>query len=301
MTEKKKTSVGAEVKTKKSTGIIPYSESNLQSAESLIAQAIEKNVPVETMEKLLAMRRELKAEWAKEEFDKAMANFQAECPIIEKKKRVSFNTTNYSYAPLEDIVEQVKNLLSKNGFSYTFDTKEAENAIKVICYAKHIAGHTEPSSLEIQIDQASKMNKTQQYGSANSYGKRYAFCNAFGILTGDEDNDAVSIKPEKMVIAEVQKDKSFRMPNAIPVMATPVVTKKSAISIINLIEMASEALDREKLEEIRKEFSLKKATYSDKDIVSIQAALIKARGKFPTEKVDTEVVATQILGGSDGK
>jgi len=111
-------------------------------------------------------------------------------PIIEKRKRVSFSTTNYSYAPLEDIVQQVQSLLSKNGFSYTFDTKEGENAIKVICYAKHTAGHSESSSLEIEIDNASKMNKTQQYGSANSYGKRYAFCNAFGILTGDEDNDA---------------------------------------------------------------------------------------------------------------
>ncbi|MDD5590162.1 MAG: hypothetical protein PHQ47_03240, partial [Candidatus Portnoybacteria bacterium] len=58
------------------------------SAEALIAQAIDKGVSVETMEKLLAMRKELKAEWAKEEFIKAMANFQKECPIIEKKKPV---------------------------------------------------------------------------------------------------------------------------------------------------------------------------------------------------------------------
>jgi len=160
------------------------------NAETLIAKAIEQGTPVETMERLLAMRKELKAEWAKEQFDKAMADFQKECPVIEKKKKVSFNTTNYSYAPLEEIVEQVKGLLAKNGFSYTFDTKEAENAIKVICYVKHIAGHSESSSLEIQIDSGAKMNRTQQYGSANSYGKRYAFCNAFGILTGDEDNDA---------------------------------------------------------------------------------------------------------------
>ena len=44
------------------------------SAETLIAQAIDKAVPVETMEKLLAMRRELKAEWAKEQFDAAIAS-----------------------------------------------------------------------------------------------------------------------------------------------------------------------------------------------------------------------------------
>ena len=56
------------------------------SAEVLIGQAIQKNVPVETMERLLAMRRELKAEWAKEQYDRAMAQFQADCPTIVKTK-----------------------------------------------------------------------------------------------------------------------------------------------------------------------------------------------------------------------
>jgi len=55
-------------------------------AEALIAKAIDKNVHVETTERLLMMRRELKAEWAKEAFDKAMSAFQAECPIIKKNK-----------------------------------------------------------------------------------------------------------------------------------------------------------------------------------------------------------------------
>ena len=55
-------------------------------AEALIAKAIDKKVPVETMERLLMMRRELKAEWAKAEFDKALAAFQAECPIIKKNE-----------------------------------------------------------------------------------------------------------------------------------------------------------------------------------------------------------------------
>src|SRR3954452_13956755 len=97
-------------------------------AESLIAKAIDKNVSVDTMEKLLAMRRELQAEWAKRRFDEAMANFQAECPIIEKSKMVDFTSkrtstrVTYSYAPLEKIVDQVKGLLAENGFSYTIQT-----------------------------------------------------------------------------------------------------------------------------------------------------------------------------------
>src|SRR5512147_98529 len=97
--------------------------------EALIAKAIDKNVPVETMERLLAMRRELKAEWAKSQFDRAMAAFQAECPVIEKTSKVSFGTTNYSYAALDEIVKQVKALLAQNGFSYTFDTRKTDKSI----------------------------------------------------------------------------------------------------------------------------------------------------------------------------
>jgi hypothetical protein len=160
------------------------------SVEALIAKAIDKNVPVETIERLLAMRRELKAEWAKEEFDKAMAGFQAECPIIEKTSKVSFGTTNYSYAALDEIVKEVKELLAKNGFSYTFDTKKTDKSITTFCKVKHKAGHMEVSEFEIDIDTSAKMNISQKDGAASSYGKRYAFCNAFGILTGEEDTDA---------------------------------------------------------------------------------------------------------------
>jgi pyruvate/2-oxoglutarate/acetoin dehydrogenase E1 component len=56
--------------------------------EGLIEKAIVNNVPVDTMERILAMRRELKAEVAKEEFDRSMAKFQSECPVITKTKEV---------------------------------------------------------------------------------------------------------------------------------------------------------------------------------------------------------------------
>ena len=171
-------------------------------AESLIAKAIDRNVPVETMEKLLAMRRELQAEWAKRRFDEAMAAFQADCPIIEKTKKVDFTSrrtgkrTFYSYAPLEGIIKQVKGLLAKHGFSYTIDTQNSETRIVSVIKVRHVDGHTETTRFEVPIDKDSYMNAQQQYGSASTFSKRYAFCNAFGILTGDEDNDTNTIAPE---------------------------------------------------------------------------------------------------------
>jgi ERF superfamily len=163
-----------------------------ESAEKLIAQAIEKNVPVETMERLLAMRTQLKGEYAEEQFNIAMANFQSECPTIKKTKIVcdKNNKPRYSYAPLESIVEQVKSLLHKNELSYSLNVIQDEKMLGVVCRVTHSAGHAEESTFSVPIGSEQYMSDVQKYGARLTFAKRYAFCNAFGILTGDEDTDA---------------------------------------------------------------------------------------------------------------
>ena len=164
-----------------------------QDAEALIAQAIEKNVPVETMERLLVMRRELKAEYAKEQFDNAMSAFQAACPTITKTKSVftKSGVKAYSYAPLEAIVAQVKELLKTYGFSYAVQTETLDGSVKATCIVKHRFGHSESSSIAVPLgNKTDIMSQTQVVAAALTFAKRYAFCNAFGILTGDEDTDA---------------------------------------------------------------------------------------------------------------
>ena len=181
---------------KKETNQEPKKETSLivtGQAETLIAQAIEKGVSVETMERLLAMRRELKAEFAKEEFDKSMAEFQSKCPTIKKTKaggKTNAGIVAYYYAPLESIVEQVKAQLKENGFSYAIQTKTEDKGVKVTCTVKHIAGHSESSDIEVPLSEGTRvMSAPQIVASALTFAKRYAFCNAFGILTGDDDDD----------------------------------------------------------------------------------------------------------------
>ena len=177
-------------KTEKAIEVTPVQPT--LNIETLIAQGIDKGLSVDVMERLLAMRTQLKEEFAKEQFIKALAAFQGECPIIEKKKKVSFGTTNYSYAPLEVIVDQVKELLAKYGFSYMFDT-ETNGKMKVICKVIHSAGHMETAKFDMEIDQSARMNVSQKYGAALTYAKRYAFCAAFGINVKDEDTDTAPV------------------------------------------------------------------------------------------------------------
>lgn len=165
------------------------------SAENLIAQAIDKGVPVETMEKLLSMRRELRAEWAKEQFDLSMAAFQGECPIIQKKTEVKNNAgvVLYKYSKIEAIVEQVQPYVQKNGFSYRIVTGERNNMLFADCIVKHKTGHSETTPFEVPLGSGtSLMSAPQKQAASLTFAKRYAFCNAFGIMTGDEDTDANS-------------------------------------------------------------------------------------------------------------
>lgn len=167
-----------------------------QDFESVMRFAIEKGV---TLESIVAVRRELKAEHAREMFDAALRDFQAACPVIEKRKAVANkggNGIRYKYAPLDDIVSQVKALLQTSGFSYSLTAEVDKTFVKAICTVKHAAGHSETSAFQVPIDPQAFMNEQQKFASALTFAKRYAFCNAFGILTGDEDTDG-ALEKEK--------------------------------------------------------------------------------------------------------
>jgi hypothetical protein len=176
---------------------VPAVQGHGSDVERFIMAAIDKSVPVETMERLLAMRDKLCAERAKADYDNALAEFQAECPVISKSKEVmdkGGTKVRYRYAPLDSIIGQIKAILQKYGFSYSLTAqiieKEKANWVEATCKATHKSGHSECSSFRVPIDKDAYMNEQQKVASALTYAKRYAFCNAFGIMTGDEDDDS---------------------------------------------------------------------------------------------------------------
>jgi hypothetical protein len=83
--------------------------------------------------------------------------------------------------------------------------------VKVTCIAKHKYGHTEPSSVEVPLgNKTDIMSQTQVVAAALTFAKRYAFCNAFGILTGDEDTDASSMPTDKPDGNKSNKTQGFK-------------------------------------------------------------------------------------------
>ncbi len=174
------------------TQLVPISD----STEALLMRAVESGASVDTMERLMAMRRELRDEAAKEAFFRDLAAFQAACPVIVKSRKVynkGGQSERYRYASMEDIIRVVGPLLKDNGLSYRIDTSivgESPRTFAARCIVHHVAGHSESSEFCVPVDNSGRMNAAQEYGSAGTYAKRYAFCNALGILTGDEDDDA---------------------------------------------------------------------------------------------------------------
>lgn len=164
------------------------------NAESLLAKAIESGIGVEQMERLMQMRRELKEEYARERYFLALSDFQNDMPPVAKSKAVmnkDGKTVRYNYAPLDEIIKTARPVLHKHGFSYSVDIVPGDgNIVSVVAKLHHIEGHTETATFSVPVDPSAYMSAPQQYASAQTFAKRYAFCAVTGIMTADEDDDA---------------------------------------------------------------------------------------------------------------
>lgn len=170
------------------------------SGDNLVATALREKVAIDQLEKLLAMRKDLRAEAARAAFHDAMAAFQAECPVIKKNKTARVKDKfSYTYADLGSIVKQTKPLLKRHGFSFRIELeyKRMEGwkggVQTATCIVTHVLGHSERSEFTAPLDSEAVVNDMQKAAAAGSFAKRQAFNNAFGILTSDEDNDAGNV------------------------------------------------------------------------------------------------------------
>lgn len=168
--------------------------------EMLLSQAIDKGVGVETLERLLAMKERIEASTAKQAYNEDMAAFQAACPVIKKTKSVKTKSgiVAYKYAPIESVVKQVKTLLQKHGFRYSTTMELTGQTVKATCHITHALGHTEATSMEVPLGtKTDVMSQSQVVAAAQTFAKRYAFLNAFGIMTADEDTDGPDAETEE--------------------------------------------------------------------------------------------------------
>ena len=173
-----------------------------------IQEAIKNSLPVETMERLFALREKVKAETAKEAYHGAIAKFQSVCPEVQKTKKVmnkDGQSVRYQYAPLDEIIKKIKKPLADNGLSYSWDVTNAEGLITATVKVTHMLGYSETSSFQVPVDKEGFMTAPQKYASALTFAKRYTLTNALGISTGEEDTDATDVGKEPAPKSESSK------------------------------------------------------------------------------------------------
>lgn len=160
----------------------------------LLAQAIDKGLTVEALEKLMALQERWQATQARKEFFEALAKFQKLVPELMKSKPVSFEkggTPKYYHATLSDIDRQTKSLLDECGLSKRWEIEDNKEEIKVTCLITHTSGHTEHTTMMSYPDDSGGKNKIQARGSTVSYLQRYTLVAALGLTTADSDIDGL--------------------------------------------------------------------------------------------------------------
>lgn len=150
----------------------------------LIELAINQNADVDKLERLMSMQLKWESSQAQKRYFESLSKFQSLCPVIKKRKAGH----NYMYAPLSDIVAQIKDALRQCNLSYRFEQNHADR-LTVRCVITHVDGHSESTEMAASADKSGSKNEIQAIGSAVSYLQRYTLIGALGITTADEDMD----------------------------------------------------------------------------------------------------------------
>ena len=179
--------------TKIETPEVPKKEFSMQ--EALLEIVTRKDIDPDRLEKFLDLQIKMENRQAELAFNNALAQFQGDCPIIQKSRKIDFEAAKgrvkYNYSPLDEIVHIVKPLLSKYGLAYTFDIKAGQGTSELITTITHRDGFSKTSSYTFDtIHDDGRMNSSQRRKSALTYAKRAGLENALGIVTSEEDDDA---------------------------------------------------------------------------------------------------------------
>jgi len=159
-----------------------------QSTVDLIKLAIEGKSDLAQLKELLALKKEYEVNEARKAYHKAMADFKANPPTIEKDRAVSFLQTKFNYATLANVTKKIGAALSTHGLSASWSTKQ-NGMISVTCRITHVLGHSEETTLSADADKTGSKNSIQALGSTISYLERYTLLALAGLATEDMDDD----------------------------------------------------------------------------------------------------------------
>jgi len=159
--------------------------------------ASDPSVDVERVERMYAMYERAAERSARQAYDLAFAEMQAEMPEIDKRGKIIIRDKqdreaiiqSTPYALWDDTNKLIKPILAKYGFGLSFRIIQTEARLTTRAVLSHIGGHREETEFSSPIDSTGSKNNVQGWGSAFSYGKRYTGTAILNITTKGEDDD----------------------------------------------------------------------------------------------------------------
>lgn len=147
---------------------------------------------VEALERLANLYQRMEEQRAAKAFAAAFAAVQSEMPSVQATRAVPGNggEVRYTFAPFDEIMRTVQPILARHGFSVSFDSRMEDNRTVALCTLTHASGHSRTNQFAVRGGKGPPgTNEAQADGSARSYARRYALCDALNISI-DHDTDA---------------------------------------------------------------------------------------------------------------
>ena len=148
---------------------------------------------VAAFSQLCALKERMEDKQAERDFATALVDLQGETIRVQATKAVdqkSDGTCRYRFAPYEEIMAVVQPILTRHGFSITFDTEVGDNRLTSICTLTHKSGHSRANKFAVRYGKPPGSSEAQGDMATKSYAKRGALCDALNIsIDHDTDGD----------------------------------------------------------------------------------------------------------------
>lgn len=187
--------MSTEIATKPITEEMAVVESqSTQVLKSLTAAVESGSLNPEQLTAILDAQERILDRQAKQDFSIAMANAQAEMPVVFKGEHNK--QTNSSFESLDGLNKAISPVYTKHGFSISFGTDESpsEDMIRITAEVTHRGGWSKDYHYDLPYDLAGikgSVNKTKIHasGSTLTYGRRYLLKLIFNLITSDDTDD----------------------------------------------------------------------------------------------------------------
>lgn len=167
---------------------------------AILELARDSSFDVEKLRALTEMQERAEDRQAQRAFNRDMASAQAECQAVVRGTEVKLikdgeSKGAYKYASLDAIDEMIRPIMTKYGFSITYDRAPRQGdggGFVVAGTLRHREGHEITASFALSLDSGPGRSNAQAAGSTDSYGRKYILLGFFNIVRRNEDDDGVA-------------------------------------------------------------------------------------------------------------